>query len=63
MDAMIRDIRQTLPAKGVERVYVPGEMEWQKRREALARGVPLPDDARASLRGLAEELGLKADFL
>jgi ureidoglycolate dehydrogenase (NAD+) len=63
MDAMIRDIRQTPPAEGAERVYVPGEMEWQNRRVALAYGIPLPDDARASLRSLAKELGTSPDWL
>ena len=50
MDAMIRDIRQTPKAKGADRVRVPGEMEWDKRREALANGIPLPEDVRASPR-------------
>jgi LDH2 family malate/lactate/ureidoglycolate dehydrogenase len=62
IDEMIRDIRQTPPAKGVERVYLPGEMEWRKRREALANGIPLPDEARTNLRGFAEELGIKVDW-
>ena len=52
---MIRDIRKTPKAKGVERICVPGEMEWQKRREAIANGIPLPDDVRASLRGVAAD--------
>ncbi len=63
VDAMVRDIRQTPKAKGVERIYLPGEMEWQKRREALAHGIALPDDVRAGLRGLADELGLATDWL
>jgi LDH2 family malate/lactate/ureidoglycolate dehydrogenase len=63
VDELIRAIRQTPPAKGSERVYLPGEMEWQKRRGALAHGVALPDDVRGVLRDLGEELGLKADWL
>jgi LDH2 family malate/lactate/ureidoglycolate dehydrogenase len=38
-------------------------MEWQKRREALADGIALPEEARANLRAFAEELGLQADWL
>jgi LDH2 family malate/lactate/ureidoglycolate dehydrogenase len=38
-------------------------MEWQRRREAQANGIPLPDDVRASLRELAQELEMKADWL
>lgn len=63
VDAMIRDIRQTPKAKDSQRIYVPGEMEWEKRRAALARGLPLPEDVRASLRGLAEDVGLSVDWL
>ena len=63
VDAMIRDIRQAPKAKGSERICVPGEMEWQKRREALANGIALPEDTLESLRGLAEDIGLKADWL
>ena len=58
VDAMVRDIRQTPKAKGAERICVPGEMEWQKRRAALANGIPLPEDVRESLRDLAAELGI-----
>ena len=63
MDAMIRDIRKTPQAKGVDRVRVPGEMEWDKRREALANGIPLPDDVRASVQDAAAAVGLTADWL
>jgi ureidoglycolate dehydrogenase (NAD+) len=62
MDAMIREIHETPKAKGAERIYVPGEMEWQKRRAALAHGIPLPEDVRESLRGLAADLGLEMEW-
>lgn len=63
VDAMIREIREAPKAKGSERVYLPGEMEWQRRREALAGGVPLPDDVVTSLRGLAKDLGMETGWL
>ena len=63
VDAMIRDIRQTPKARGSERIYLPGEMEWQRRREALARGIPLPEDVLRSLRGLAKHLGIETGWL
>jgi ureidoglycolate dehydrogenase (NAD+) len=63
MDAMIRDIRQTPKAKGADRVRVPGEMEWDKRREALANGIPLPEDVRASVQSAAAAAGVAADWL
>jgi len=63
VDTMIRDIRETPKAKGVDRICVPGEMEWEKRREAMANGIALPEDVRASLRGVAADVGLTADWL
>ena len=63
MDGMIRDIHHAPTAKGVERIYVPGEMEWRRRREALAQGLAMPDDVLASLRELADELKITAAWL
>jgi LDH2 family malate/lactate/ureidoglycolate dehydrogenase len=63
VDAMICDIRQTPKAKGVERIFLPGEMEWEKRRAALAGGIPLPADIRAGLREMGQEVGITADWL
>lgn len=63
VDAMIRDIRQAPKAKGAARLYLPGEMEWEYREQAMAYGLELPMDVRASLQGLAEDLGMSAEFL
>jgi len=60
---MIRDVRQAPKAKGSERVYLPGEIEWQNRREAMDHGIALPADVLASLRGLAEDLGMQVAWL
>jgi len=63
VDQLIRDIHETPKAKGTDRLYVPGEMEWQNRRAALANGISLPADVVESLRGLAGDLGLTANWL
>ena len=63
VDAMIRAIRAEPKAKGSERIYVPGELEWAARRDALALGIPLPDDVRKSLSQLCDDLGLAGDWL
>jgi LDH2 family malate/lactate/ureidoglycolate dehydrogenase len=63
VDQLIRDIHETPKAKGTDRLYVPGEMEWQTRRAALANGISLPADVVESLRGLAGDLGLTANWL
>lgn len=61
MDSMVRELHAAPKAAGVERVYVPGEMEWERREAALATGIPLPPDVAAGLRGLGEDLGLATE--
>lgn len=63
VDQLIQDIRDTPKAKGTDRLYVPGEMEWQKRRESLAAGITLPPDVVDNLRAMSDEVGVKATWL
>jgi len=58
MDAMIREIKGAPKAVGAERIYLPGEMEWERRDAALARGLQLPDHVLVNLIGLAEDVGM-----
>ena len=62
-DTLIRQIKDAPKAKGADRIYLPGEKEWECREDALARGLALPEDVRVSLRGLAEDLGMSAACL
>ena len=62
VDALIDEIHAAPVAAGVERIYVPGEMEWERRRRAIAGGIPLPSDVVDSLRGLADDLKLNEPF-
>jgi LDH2 family malate/lactate/ureidoglycolate dehydrogenase len=58
MDRLIREIRESPKAKGSVRIYLPGEMEWEKREQAMEKGMQLPEDAIDRLIGLAEDIGL-----
>lgn len=58
MDHLIREIHASEKAEGAERIYAPGEIEFERREKALKEGIDLPDDVVASLRGLAEDLSL-----
>jgi LDH2 family malate/lactate/ureidoglycolate dehydrogenase len=60
MDHLIREIHGAAKADGVERIYVPGEIEFERREKALKDGIELPADVVGSLQGLAEDLHLKA---
>ena len=56
---VVREIREAPKAKGCERIYLPGDMEWEKRARALAEGIELPEDVVANLRLLAQDLKLE----
>ena len=58
IDWLIREIKASPKAKGSERIYLPGEMEWERREKALREGMQLPEDVIASLVGLARDVGL-----
>jgi LDH2 family malate/lactate/ureidoglycolate dehydrogenase len=58
MDWMIREIKAAPLAKGASRIYLPGEIELERRDDALANGIQLPPDIVASLRGLAADVAL-----
>ncbi len=57
MDAMIREINGAPRISEVERIYLPGEMEWERRDQALRDGLQLPDYVLTNLLGLAEDVG------
>jgi LDH2 family malate/lactate/ureidoglycolate dehydrogenase len=63
MDQTIREIRASEKAGGAERIYLPGEMEWERREKALGEGIDLPADVVASLRDLAQDLNLDLNRL
>jgi ureidoglycolate dehydrogenase (NAD+) len=58
MARISREIREAPKAKGAERIYLPGEIEWDKRERALAEGMLLPEHVIDRLIGLSEDTGL-----
>lgn len=58
MDQLIRDVHNTERAEGVERIYVPGEIEHENRADRLVSGIPLPVALVEELNAIGAELGL-----
>ena len=56
MDNAIRTIRESKPAEGFDRIYLPGEIEWLKSQKWRKEGIPLHHQHVKSLVDLAEEL-------
>ena len=58
MESLVDEIHNAPRADGVERLYVPGEMEWERHACAMRDGIALPEDVVASLQKAAEIAGL-----
>jgi len=56
MDRVIREMRDSERMEGVDRIWLPGEMEYHKVQERLQRGIPLGSALVEQLRQLANEL-------
>lgn len=61
VDRLAREIKVFPRAEDVERIYVPGEMEYEEEEKAKVRGVVLDETTTNSLRALAQDLGLKEE--
>ena len=58
MEALVDEIHAAPRADAVERLYVPGEIEWERHGRALREGIHLPPDVMASLQEAAKMSGL-----
>jgi LDH2 family malate/lactate/ureidoglycolate dehydrogenase len=63
IDHLITELRESPKAKGSARVYVPGEIEWEKRADALANGIPLPEPVFAALYKAGQQVGVPTRLL
>lgn len=58
IQSLVNEIRNSPCAPGVERIYLPGEIEWLKCNERLETGIPVPDSVLSNIKDLAKELNL-----
>ena len=57
---MVAYLRGTTPARGFDRVRVPGEPEQESRAARLAEGIPIDDNSWGGIVRAAEAAGLSA---
>ena len=62
VERMIRDIKETPRAAGVDEIFYPGEPEARSDARCRAHGLSIPEPTLASLREHGAELGIAADF-
>lgn len=58
MDEAIEAMHSAELAKGNDRIYVPGELEWLKREERVKNGVPIAVGVWKDLVRIGEEAGV-----
>jgi LDH2 family malate/lactate/ureidoglycolate dehydrogenase len=56
VDALVRDVRSSERADGVERIWLPGEPEHETRLRRSREGIPLPGALVDELNRFAKEL-------
>jgi LDH2 family malate/lactate/ureidoglycolate dehydrogenase len=62
IQSMIAEIHSSPRAPGVDRIYLPGEIEWLKKQERLETGIPVPHSLLQELDNLADELNLDLEW-
>jgi L-2-hydroxycarboxylate dehydrogenase (NAD+) len=62
MDRLIRELKSTTPIQGQERVFVPGEIEFETAKERAEWGIPLHPSVLEGLRELSEQLSIPYDL-
>ena len=62
VDRLIRQIKSSERAAGVEEVYVAGEIEFCRKARRSGEGIPLSDVVYRELEGLARQHGVSFDL-
>jgi L-2-hydroxycarboxylate dehydrogenase (NAD+) len=58
VDTVVRDLRNAPRMPGVERIWLPGEQSYERRRRYAEHGIPLSAGVMGDLAVVAAELGL-----
>lgn len=62
MDRIIRDLKDAPKDEGKDRIFIPGEPEYEAEEERKHLGIPLNPSVLKTLRKLGERLGVAVDF-
>ena len=63
MDQLIREIRNVPLMDGVERIYLPGEIEREKTADRLENGIPISAEILQEIRDVGQRYGIVDDPL
>ena len=63
VDRMIRMMKDSRLAQGYNRIYLPGEIEYETHRERVKNGIPYSRETVNQLRDLAHDMHILEDLL
>jgi len=58
IDNLVNEIHESPKASNAGRIYLPGEIEWEKYDYAQKNGIKLPEYVFESLQRLAKDLNI-----
>jgi len=58
IDLALQEIKTSTKAEGVERIYIPGEIEFEMKTERLRNGIPIPETVVRDFIALGRELAI-----
>ncbi len=56
-DSLISEVKATKAEPG-KRILIPGEPEWESKKQRLRDGIPIPDETWSQIVSIAKELGV-----
>jgi LDH2 family malate/lactate/ureidoglycolate dehydrogenase len=62
MDKMIRELKDSPKAAGQERIYIPGEKEFERAERYISEGVPLLVPVVNGLKEAGAQIGVEFDL-
>jgi ureidoglycolate dehydrogenase (NAD+) len=63
IDQMSKEIHETPRIKGCKKIYLPGEKEWENRKEALKNGIIFPKHVINNIKELSNLLNIKPNWI
>jgi LDH2 family malate/lactate/ureidoglycolate dehydrogenase len=62
LDRLIQQLKGTQPIAGQDRVYIPGEIEFETAKRRAKEGIPLVGSVIKGLREVGEQLVVRCDL-
>lgn len=63
MDSFIAEIKESKLASGTDKIYLPGEKEYQQYEKRSSEGIPLEEETLSAIAALCSKYGLNSNSL